>query len=83
MSCIILIGRWCDVIVLNPHAPIEDKSDDKNDSFYEEPEEVMDQFPRYHMKILLGDFNANYGGRILSNQQSGMFYKKLIIVGLE
>jgi hypothetical protein len=28
------------------------------DSFYEELEQVFDQFPRYHMKILLGDFNA-------------------------
>jgi hypothetical protein len=29
--------------------------------FYEELEWVFDQFPRYHMKILLGDFNANIG----------------------
>jgi hypothetical protein len=26
-------------------------------SFYEELENVFDQFPRYHMKILLGDLN--------------------------
>jgi hypothetical protein len=25
MSCIILRGRWCNVIVLNVHAPCEDK----------------------------------------------------------
>jgi hypothetical protein len=40
------------------HAPCEDKSDDVNDSFYEELAQVFDQFPRYDMKILLGDFNA-------------------------
>jgi exonuclease III len=40
------------------HAPTEDKNDDIKDSFYEELEQVFDQFPRYHMKILLGDFNA-------------------------
>ena len=31
------------------------------DSFYEELEEVFDQFPKYYMKILLGDFNAKLG----------------------
>jgi hypothetical protein len=39
------------------HAPNEDKSDDKNDSFYEALDHVFDQFPMYHMKILLRDFN--------------------------
>jgi endonuclease/exonuclease/phosphatase family metal-dependent hydrolase len=43
------------------HAPTEDKDDDIMDSFYEELEQVFDQFPRYHMKILLGDFNAKEG----------------------
>jgi hypothetical protein len=30
-------------------------------SFYEEMERVFDKFPKYHMKILLGDFNAKVG----------------------
>jgi hypothetical protein len=30
-------------------------------SFYEELECVFDKFPKYHMKILLGDFNAKVG----------------------
>jgi hypothetical protein len=42
------------------HAPCEDTSDDK-DSFYEELGRVFDQFPRYDMKILLGDFNEKVG----------------------
>jgi hypothetical protein len=33
MSYIILRGRWCRIIVLNIHAPTEDKSDDVKDSF--------------------------------------------------
>jgi hypothetical protein len=45
-------------MVLNVHAPSEEKSDILKDSFYEELEQVFDHFPRYHMKILLGDFNA-------------------------
>jgi endonuclease/exonuclease/phosphatase family metal-dependent hydrolase len=31
------------------------------DSFYEELERVFDKFPKCHMKILLGDFNAKVG----------------------
>jgi hypothetical protein len=61
ISYITLKGRWCDIIVLNVHAPTEDKDDDIKDSFYEELEQVFDQFPRYHMKIFVGDFNAKVG----------------------
>ena len=57
----LLKGRWCDIIVLNVHAPTEDKDDDIKDSFYEEIEQLFDQLPKYHMKILLGDFNAKVG----------------------
>jgi exonuclease III len=61
MSYIILRGRWCNIIVVNVHAPCEDKNDDIKDSFYEELRRVFDQFPRYDMKIMLGDFNAKVG----------------------
>jgi hypothetical protein len=60
-SYIILKRCWCDIIVLNVHTPTEDKNDDIQDSFYEELEQVFDQFPRCSMKILLGDFNAKVG----------------------
>jgi hypothetical protein len=43
------------------HTPTEDKNDDIKDSFYEELEQVFDQFPRYHIQILLGDLNAKVG----------------------
>jgi hypothetical protein len=56
MSYIILRGHWCNIIVLNVHAPCEDKNDDVNDSFYEELARVFDQFPMYDMKMLLGDY---------------------------
>jgi hypothetical protein len=61
MSYIIPRGRWCHIIVLNIHAPTEDKTDDVKDSFYEELERVFDKFPKYHMKILLVNFNAKVG----------------------
>jgi exonuclease III len=58
MLYIILGGHWCNIIVLNMRVPCEDNGDDVKDSFYEELGCVFDQFPRYSMKILLGDFNA-------------------------
>jgi hypothetical protein len=42
-------------------ASTEDKDDVIKESFYEEPEQVLDQLPRNHMKILLGDFNTKVG----------------------
>jgi exonuclease III len=61
MSFIILRGRWCNIIVLNVHAPADDKIYDRKDRFYEELEQVFDKFLKYHMKILLGDFNVKVG----------------------
>jgi hypothetical protein len=55
---IILRGRWCNIIVLNVHAPGKDKCDDVKDSSSEELGRVFDQFPRYDVKILSGDFSA-------------------------
>jgi hypothetical protein len=43
------------------HAPCENKCDDVKDSFYEELGRVFDQFPRYNMKTMLGDFNTKVG----------------------
>jgi hypothetical protein len=57
MSYIILRGRWCDIIILNVHAPTEDKIDEIG-SLYEDLECVFNKFPKCHTKIFLGDFNA-------------------------
>jgi exonuclease III len=61
MLYITLSGHWCDIIVLNVHAPLEDKSDDKKDRFYEELACVLYQLPKYRIKILLGDLNTKLG----------------------
>jgi hypothetical protein len=58
---IVLRGRWGNIIVLNVHAPNEEKSDVSKDGFYEELEQVFDHFPKYHMKILLGDIKCKSG----------------------
>jgi hypothetical protein len=52
-------------------APNEDKDDNIKDSFYDKQEQVFDQFPRYHMKILLGDFNAKEGREDIFKQIAG------------
>ena len=39
----------------------EEESDDSKGSSYEELEQVCDQLPKNHMKILLRDFNAKVG----------------------
>jgi hypothetical protein len=50
------------------------------DSFYDELELIFDKFPKYHMKILLGDISAKVG-KIISNKQLGMrFYTKLVMI---
>jgi hypothetical protein len=67
MPYIIPRGRWCDII-LNVHAPIENKIDMKG-SFYKKLKHVFNKFPIYHMKIFLGDFNA----KICSSQQNWEF----------
>jgi hypothetical protein len=58
MSYIILRGRWCHIIVLKVHAPTEDKTGDVKCSFYKELECVFNKFPKFYMKMLLGDFNV-------------------------
>jgi hypothetical protein len=61
MSYIILRGCWCDIIILNIHAPTNGKIEDVKDSFYKEQEHVFDKFSKYNMKTQLGDFNAKVG----------------------
>jgi exonuclease III len=81
MSYIILRGRWCHIIVLNVHDPTEDETDDVKDSFYEKLESVFDKLSKYHMKILLGDFNAKVRREDVLIRQLGMkVYMKLVMI---
>jgi hypothetical protein len=56
MSYITLRGLWCN-IVLNVHAPNEDKIDEIKDRLYEELEQVFDRIP----EVPYEDFNAKVG----------------------
>jgi len=57
----VLRGHWRNINVVNVHAPSEEKSNEPKDGFYEELEQVFNHFLKYHMKMLLGDFNAKVG----------------------
>jgi hypothetical protein len=67
----ILRGHRYDIVVLNVHAPTEDKTDDLKDRFYEQPESVLDKFPKYHMNIMLVDFNAKVGNKVIFKPTNG------------
>ena len=45
MSYTVLRGRWCNTIIFNMHATNEEKSDESQDSFYDELERVFDEMP--------------------------------------
>ena len=71
VSYIVVRGRCCNIIVLNVHAPSKEKSDESKDSFYEDLEQVFDHFPKYRMKILIGDFNAKVGRENIFKSTTG------------
>ena len=54
------IDRWCNILVLKPHASPEKKSDDLK-TVCVKLETVFYHFPKYHMKNLLRDFNEKLG----------------------
>jgi predicted TIM-barrel fold metal-dependent hydrolase len=60
---------------------LQQKTDNMKGSFYEELERVFDKFPKYHMKILLGHFNAKVGREDILNRQLKMkVYIKLVVI---
>ena len=50
----------CNIIVINAHAPIKEKSDVSNGGSYEEKGQVFDHFSKNRMKMVLY-FNARLG----------------------
>jgi hypothetical protein len=51
-------------------------------SFFEELE-LFDKFPKYHMKILLGEFNAKVGREDIFKPTLGMIVYTKFIVTME
>jgi len=55
----VLNGRWCDITVLNAHAPPEDKSNDSRTIFMKKQSKY--HLPNLQKKIISADFNAKVG----------------------
>ena len=68
---ILLRGGWCNITVLNVHAPTEEKSDQSNVRSYEELEQMFDYFPKYHTKFQLEDFNAKFWREVIFKPKIG------------
>jgi hypothetical protein len=80
MPYIILRGLWCHIIVLNVHAPTQDKTDAVK-AASTRTWNVFDKFPKYHMEIPLGDFSAKIVGKVFLTRQLGMkVYMKLVMI---
>jgi hypothetical protein len=43
--------HWCDIIILNAHAPIEDETGASRDAFCKELEQVFYQFAKHQINI--------------------------------
>ena len=54
-------SRWWNIIVLNVREGSEEISCDAKESFMRNKKNVFDYVPKYHTKILLGDFNEKLG----------------------
>jgi len=77
LSHIVLRGRWCNIIDI----PSEKKSVDSKEIFYVELEQVFDHFPKYNMKILLGDFNEKAGRENIFKRQLAMrVYVRVVMI---
>ena len=63
MSYIFLRVCCCNVI-LNEHAPSKETGEDSKDRLHKEFVQVFDHFLKYHMKFLVGYFNARVGREI-------------------
>jgi len=63
------------------NAPWEEQSDDSKNSFYEELEQVFHNFSKYHVKILLEDFNENLGREDIFKPTFGVtFYIRILMI---
>jgi len=50
------------VTVVQMYAPTESASDGEKDLFYDQLQDVLDDIPSHHIKLIMGDFNAKLDG---------------------
>ena len=61
ISCLRIKGKFSNYSIINIHAPTEEKCEEEKDTFYNLLENTYDTCPRYDVKIVIGDANAQIG----------------------
>ena len=78
VSYIVLRGRWCNIIILNVHAPSEEKSDEAKDGFYifsySHPSSTIFRLQKRIIRIMVG---------IRSRDSCRDYFKRLKILPLQ
>lgn len=54
-------SKFFNILIINVHAPTEEKEDNVKEQFYDLLERVYDQSPAHDIKIIMGDVNAQIG----------------------
>ena len=81
MSYIVLRGRWCKIMVLNVHAPSEDKRDDSKYSFTKNWSRFLIIFLGIIRKSYSEILMQKWGEREFSNRQLGMrVYIRIVMI---
>nr|CAH7756411.1 unnamed protein product [Callosobruchus chinensis] len=61
MCWIRLRGKHRKLSILNIHAPSKNKDIEEKIKFYEQVQNILEKFPRYDVKLVVGDMNARVG----------------------
>lgn len=61
ICAIIIRARPFHLCIVNIHSPSNDADDKVKEDFYSEVEKVLNDLPRSHIRILIGDMNAKIG----------------------
>jgi hypothetical protein len=59
--CILILkGKFYNIILINVHAPTEEKMEEEKDKFYDDQQKVYDRVPKHDIVMIL-DLNAKIG----------------------
>lgn len=73
ISCLRLKGKYQNISLVNIHAPTEKKQLEVKEQFYETVDKIYEKIPKYDLKIVLGDCNAEVGREIAYQPTIGKY----------
>jgi exonuclease III len=68
-----LKSRLFNIIIINVHAPTEDKEEEEKGALYEKLERAYDKLPAINIRIILGDMNAKIGKENILRNHAEMY----------